>query len=479
MVMMDRRTSWVAAAAVLGGGATAIEARQGPDASYGDAVARIIDAATTQGRSWAMLQHLTDRIGPRLSGSAGAAEAVRWTAERLRADGLDARLEPVLVPHWVRGEETAELTGALPRRLVVTALGGSVPTPAEGVTAEVVVADGLEGLRALDPARVKGRIVLFNRAMSAGSAFQGYGRTVDQRTRGASEAARRGAVASIVRSVGTLDARLVHTGAVTYEEGAPRIPAAAITAEDAGLVARLYEAGAAPTIRLRLGCRTLPDAPSHNVVADLRGRERPDEIVLIGAHLDSWDLGTGAHDDGAGVVMVMDALRILKALGLIPRRTIRGVLFMNEENGLRGAKAYASDHAAELARHVAAIESDSGGFSPRGFNANVGAEGLEMLRALSASLAPVGATKISAGGGGADISQMRPARVPLMGLDVERARYFDWHHSPADTLDKVDPGDLARCAAAMAAMAYLLAEMPSTLPRPAPSPSPSPSPTPR
>ena len=334
-------------------------------------------------------------------------------------------------------------------------------------------------LRALDAERVKGRIVLFNRAMVAGSEIQGYGKTADQRTRGASEAARRGAVASIVRSVGTLDARLVHTGAVTYEKDAPRIPAAAITAEDADLIARLSEAGTAPAVRLRLGCRTLPDARSHNVVADLRGRERPDEVVLIGAHLDSWDLGTGAHDDGAGVVMVMDALRVLKTLGLVPRRTIRGVLFMNEENGLRGGKAYAADHAAELPRHVAAMEADSGGFPPLGFNANVDAGGLEALRAVAAALAPVGATRIRAGGGGADISEMKPARVPLIGLDVESARYFDWHHTPADTLDKVEPAALARGTAAMAAMAYLLAEMPETLPRPVPSPSPSPSPAAR
>ena len=469
-----RRAAALTGAAVLVAGGAA--ARQ---AAPADAVARIVEAATTRGQSFAILQHLTDRIGPRLTGSAGAAEAVRWTAERLRADGLDTRLEPVLVPHWVRGEETAELTGALPRSLAVTALGGSVPTPPEGVTAQVVVVDGLEGLRALDDARVKGRIVLFNRAMGS-EGFQGYRRAAEQRSRGASEAARRGAVAAIVRSVGTLSARLVHTGAVGYVEGLPRIPAAAVAAEDADLIARLAaDGGAPPVVRLRLGCRSLPDTPSHNVVADLRGRERPDEVVLIGAHLDSWDLATGAHDDGAGVVMVMDALRILKTLGLVPRRTVRGVLFMNEENGLRGGRAYAADHAGELARHVAAIEADSGGFSPEGFSANVDEAGLEMLRGVAAALAPVGATRITAGGGGADIGPMRPARVPLMSLMVAADRYFHWHHTPADTLDKVDPGELARATAAMAAMAYLLAEMPETLPRPVPSPSPSPSAPPR
>ena len=440
---------------------------------HAPAVARILDEATTRGKSWEILQHLTDRIGPRLSGSEGALAAVRWTAERMRADGLDPRLEPVMVPHWVRGEESAEIVAPVRQKLLVTALGGSVGTPEAGVAAEVVVAPSLEAFAAMDAAAVRGRIVLFNRAIKAESTTDGYGQVASQRSRGPSEAARKGAVAALVRSLGTLDARLVHTGALTYAEGAPRIPAAAVTAEDADLLARLASSGVAPTVRLRLGCRTLPDAPSHNVVADVRGRERPEEIVVIGAHLDSWDLGTGAHDDGAGVAMVMDALRILKAMPPA-RRTVRGVLFMNEENGLRGARQYVIDHAAELPRHVAALEADSGGFRPEGFNTNVVPAGMETLRAAAALLAPIGATRIVTGGGGADIGQMRPAAVPLLGLDVEGVRYFDWHHTPADTLDKVDRGDLAKGTAAMAAMAYLLAEMPQTLPRPSPSPSPSP-----
>jgi hypothetical protein len=472
-----RDASVVRPLAVLAGIAVACAVAASPPADHAPAVGRIVDAATRRGRSFEILQHLTDRIGHRLSGSPGAEEAVRWTAERLRADGLDVRLEPVMVPHWVRGEETAEIVAPARQRLTATALGGSVPTPPDGITAEVVVAPSLAAFRSMDPAAIRGRIVLLNRAMTAGSRTDGYGQVVEQRSKGASEAARKGAVASIIRSVGTLDARLVHTGSVTYEKDVPRIPAAAVSAEDADLLARLAAAGTPPTVRLRLGCRTLPDAPSHNVVADLRGRERPDEIVLIGAHLDSWDLGTGAHDDGAGVAIVMEALRVLKTLGLTPRRTVRGVLFMNEENGLRGAKQYAIDHAGELSRHVAALESDSGGFRPEGFNTNVDAAGQEALRALAALLAPVGATRIVPGGGGADIGALRPARVPLLGLDVEGERYFHWHHTPADTLDKVDSGDLARGAAAMAAMAYLLAETPATLPRPIPSPSPSPSPS--
>jgi Iap family predicted aminopeptidase len=350
-----------------------------------------------------------------------------------------------------------------------------VGTPAEGLTAEMVVVPTLQALSALKAEDVRGKIVLFNRKMVAESKTEGYGVVVEQRSKGADAASKLGAVAALIRSVGTLEARLLHTGALDYKAAVPKIPAGALAAEDADLLARLYAAGARPRVRLRLGCRTLPDVLSHNVVADLPGRERPEEIVLIGAHLDSWDLGTGAHDDGTGVAMVMDTLRILKATGLVPRRTVRAVLFMNEENGLRGAKKYAGDHAAELPQHVAAIETDSGGFPVEGFVSNVDERGLETLRGIAALLAPLGPAKITAGGGGADIGSMKHASVPLLGLDVQGAHYFDWHHSPADTLDKVDPAALAGDTAALASMAYVLAEMPATLPRPSPSPAASPS----
>jgi hypothetical protein len=449
------------------------------DPDYAAIVGRIVGYELVEGRAWEVLSHLTDRIGPRLSGSPGAEAAVRWTHERLQADGLQARLEPVKVPHWVRGVEAAEVVDPVAQRLVVTALGGSVATPEDGVTAEVVEALGLEGLQALDDAAVRGRIVLFNRGMAAGDAFEGYGAVSPQRTRGAAAAARRGAVAVLVRSIGTLNARIVHTGAVTYEEGAPPIPAAAVTAEDADLLHRLVAGGRAPRVRLRLGCQLLPESDSFNVVADLPGRTQPDEVVVIGAHLDSWDLGTGALDDGAGVAMVMESLRLLKAQGLVPRRTIRGVLFMNEENGLRGSKAYAAAHAAELERHVAALEADSGGDTPQGFAALVGEGGVPVLETVVRLLEPVGPRRVRpvTRSPGADIGALREARVPLLGMELNAGRYFDWHHTPGDTLDKVDAGNLARATAAMAAMAYVLADMPAALPRPpAPSPSPSPSP---
>ena len=449
-----------------------------PSASgpYAPAAAGIIGAETVEGEAYRLLQHLTDRIGPRLTGSAGAEAAVAWTAARLRSYGLQVRTEKVVVPHWVRGEEEAQIVSPSPQRILVTALGGSDPTPAEGVTAEVVESVGLEGLAALGSSGVRGKIVLFNGPMTV-RGMEGYGPAVVQRTRGAVEAARLGAVAAIVRSVGTLSARLVHAGGMTYDDHVPRIPAAAVAAEDADLVHRLLASGEAVRIRLRLGCRTLPDVDSANVVADLPGRERPEEIVLVSAHLDSWDLGTGAIDDGAGVAMVMETLRLLKTLGLVPRRSVRGVLYMNEENGLRGARAYAEAHAAELSRHVAALESDSGAGRPTGWSATVGAEGLEALKDVLTVLAPLGADTVTAGGGGADIEPLHAASVPLLGLRLDATRYFDWHHSPADTLDKVDPRELAAGAAALAVATYVLAEMPEPLPRPAP-PAPSPSPRP-
>jgi hypothetical protein len=434
--------------------------------AYAGKAGRIVAAATAEGRAYATLQELTDRIGPRLSGSPGAEAAVRWAVERLKADGLEARTEPVTVPHWERGEETAALVAPVSQKLVVTALGGSDATPAAGLTAEVVEAASFEELKALGADKVKGKIVLFNKAMPNAAA---YGTTHQLRTRGASEAARLGAVASLVRSLGTYSMRNPHTGAMDYDEGVPRIPAGALAAEDAELIHRLLAAGDTVRVQLRLGCRTLPDVPSANVVADLRGREKPQEIVLIGAHLDSWDLATGAIDDGAGVAMVMESLRLLKALGLQPRRTIRGVLFMNEENGLRGGRGYAEAHRGELAQHVAALESDSGGARPLGIRSNTGTEGLALLTQIGALLKDIGADSVRAGEGGADISPMRSGSVPQLGLDVDSTHYFDWHHSPADTLDKIDPKELAQDAATMAVYAYVLADMPQTLPRPAAS----------
>ena len=458
----------LAAIVALPAAVAAAETGRAPgDAAAGKRVAERLRAQeeATQG-AYERLAWLCDRIGPRLSGSPGAAAAVGWALETMRKDGLkEVRAEKVMVPHWIRGTAEIALVAPVARPLAGLALGMSVPTPPEGVTGEVLEVDSLEALRNLGD-RASGRIILFNRAMWRDPNGEGYGQVSPLRHAGPSQAARQGAVATLIRSLGTLPGRLPHTGTLSYDEAAPRIPAAAIAQEDADHLHRLLAAGEKVRVRLRLDCRTLPDAESANAVGELRGRERPEEIVVIGAHLDSWDVGCGAHDDGAGVVMVLESLRLLRALDLRPRRTIRGVLFMNEENGVRGGKAYAADHAAELPRHVAAIEADRGAGRPLGWSIGAGAGGADVVRRMAQGLAALGAVEIVENGeGGVDISRLRPAGVPLLGLRSDMTSYFDWHHSEADTLDKIDRAALADNVVAMAAMAWALAEIDPPLPR--------------
>lgn len=432
------------------------------------AARRIADHQLGQGRAYDWLEELCDDVGHRLSGSDQAEEAVRWAARRLRGFGLDdVRLEPVMVPRWVRGEpEVVELIEPRAQRLAALALGGSIATPRTGIEADVMAVETFDELEERKD-EAAGKIVLFNRAMGpdANGGTLGYGDVVPQRVAGAIEAARRGAVASLIRSVGSANFRLPHTGMMRYQDGVPKIPHAAISAEDADLIVRLLARGKAVRIRLQLDCRDEGMVPSANVVADLRGREKPEEIVVIGGHLDSWDVGQGAQDDGTGVVACMEALRVLKELDLRPRRTVRCVLFMNEENGLAGGNAYARDHAGELDRHVAAVEMDGGAFGVRGFGISAGEGGVEGLSWLSPALAPIGAGELRPGGGGADIGPMRAAGVPQIGLRSDSTRYFDYHHTQADTLDKVDRQELDKCAAALAILAFALAETAEPLPR--------------
>jgi hypothetical protein len=436
-----------------------------------DPGARILGAALTRSKAYETLAHLTDRIGPRLSGSAGLEKAVAWTEGEFRGMGLDrVWIEPVKVAHWVRGVETGSITAPAEHPLAITALGMSDPTPPEGVSAAVFEAGSLAEVQNAGDA-VRGKIVLYNKPiLPTFAADGGYGSVAPMRGKGASLAARQGAVGMLIRSLGTASYRLPHTGAMTYDEGVPRIPAAAISAEDADLIHRLLAAGDEVRVRFTLGCKTLPDADSANVLAELRGSKLPEEIVLIGAHLDSWDLGTGAIDDGAGVAIVMDTMRLLKELGLRPRRTIRAVLFTNEENGLAGGKAYAEIHRDEIPRHVAAVESDSGGASPVGFGVTAGAGGVEIVRDIASRLTAIGAQDVTPDGGGADISKLREALVPVLLLRQDPVHYFDYHHSAADTLDKVNAVDLARNVAALAVLAHALADRPDTLPRPDPAP---------
>jgi carboxypeptidase Q len=463
----------LAAGLMLGGGAaTAAGAGRPLDAAaLEDIASRLRTEERSSQGAYEKLAWLCDRIGPRLSGSPQAAAAVGWGAATLRRDGLkEVRQEQVLVPHWIRGAGEVALVTPVSRPIAALALGMSVATPPEGLTGEVVEVDSMEALKARGD-QVRGRIVLFNKAIWRDRDGEGYGTISPLRHAGPSQAARQGAIATLIRSLGTLEARLPHTGTLSYDEDAPRIPAAAIAAEDAEHIHRLIAAGETVRVRMRLDCRTLADAVSANVTGELRGRERPDEIVVLGAHLDSWDVGCGAHDDGAGVVIVLESLRLLKALDLRPRRTVRAVLYMNEENGTRGGQGYAADHSGELARHVAAIEADRGAGPPLGFSVGGGPGAADVVRGLAAGLTALGATEVTDGGdGGVDISRMRKAGVPLLGLRSDMSRYFDWHHSEADTLDKIDREALADNVAAMAAMAYALAEIDPPLPRLPPQP---------
>jgi carboxypeptidase Q len=439
-------------------------------ARYREPVEKIVATATADRDAYRKLAYLTDRIGHRLSGSAALDRAIAWAAQAMKEDGHDVRTEKVMVPHWVRGAESGQLTAPVVRPLHILGLGGTVATPRAGVTARVVVVRSWDELEA-KAEQVKGAIVLYDVAMPAWSEEKGsgYGQTVEYRGAGASRAAKLGAVAVLVRSVTAHSLSTPHTGALRYEDGVPKIPAFAVTVEDAGLLARLADEGPV-TIRLRGEGKMLPDVASANVIGELRGRERPDEIVVIGAHIDSWDVGQGAHDDGAGVVVMMQALTTIRKLGLTPRRTIRVVLFTNEENGLRGGNAYAKDHAAELPNTVLAMEADSGGYAPRGFGVRARPEVRDRVKArvtdIAALLAPIKASRVAFGHGGADIGPMAPAGVPLAGLDTDGRTYFDIHHTEADTLDKVDPAALAANVAAVATLAYVVADMPERLDSP-------------
>ncbi|NUO52881.1 MAG: M20/M25/M40 family metallo-hydrolase [Polyangiaceae bacterium] len=436
--------------------------------AYGADVKRIIEAARKKPAAYEKLRELTDGVGHRLSGSKSLELAVDWAKKRLEADGhQNVRAEKVMVPHWERGQESASIESPVKRPLAILGLGGTVGTKQGGITGEVLVVRSYEELERAG-AKVKDKIVLFDVQMRAHDEEKGsgYGDAVTFRASGPSRAAKLGAKAVLVRSLATASLSTPHTGATRFDDGVVKIPAAAIATEDAALLARLAEKGAV-SVRLSLGAKQHKDAASANVVAELVGKEKPDEIVLIGAHLDSWDIGQGAHDDGAGCVIMMQALTTLRTLGLVPRRTIRVVLFTNEENGLAGAKAYAADHAAEVSKHVLGIEADSGGFAPWGFNVEVPKEhegrATERVKAIADLLGPAFTLKVAAHGSGADLIPLVKAGVPGVGYVTQGAKYFDYHHSAADTLDKVDANELADGVAVVAAFAYVVADMPETI----------------
>jgi carboxypeptidase Q len=426
-------------------------------APYRDATSRLLGEAVASDAAWQRLAYLGDTFGHRLSGSPNLEAAIRWAVEEMKRDGLEnVHTEPVKVPHWVRGRESLEITGAIPQPLVMLGLGNSIGTPPAGIEAELVVVHSFEELEAARD-RVKGRIVLFN------VPFTTYGDTVRYRAAGPSRAAMLGAVAMLVRAVGPPGLRTPHTGGLIYVDGQPKIPAAAVSHEDAARLQRMVNRGTTVRLKLMMEARFLPDADSANVVGEIRGRELPDEVVVIGGHIDSWDVGTGSTDDGAGCIATWEALRLMKKLNLRPRRTVRVVLWTNEENGGRGGDAYRDRHLAELANHVMMLESDSGVFRPTGF----GFSGTEAARArvrdIASLLAGIQAATIGPSGGGADIGpSVQQAGIPALSLEGE-GDYFLIHHTHADTVDKIDPLDLARSSAAIAVMTYVIAEMPERL----------------
>jgi hypothetical protein len=437
---------------------------------------RLQQAALNSDYAYRQVAHLANNIGPRLSGSAQARKAVEYVSSELKAIGCEVQLEKVTVPHWVRGEETAALVQFpgqaenTTQKIVLCALGGSVATPVDGITAEVVAVRNLDELKAMPRDKVVGKIVLFTYPFDKQMAAEGrggaaYEQAVLYRGGGPAAAARLGASACLIRSVGGADYRIPHTGQTKYADDAPKIPGGAITAEDADTIVDLVRQGPVK-MKLVLTPQTLPDVESYNVIGDIKGSEHPEQVVIVSGHLDSWDLGTGAIDDGAGVAVSMEAANLIQKLHLKPKRTVRVIAWMNEENGLMGSKTYARDHEKDFGNHFAVMETDGGAGHPLGLN-------IKGKREVKTMLTPVAAILQESGAGmltmvehcGADIEPMEDAGVPAFSPIQDSRFYFNYHHTAADTLDKIVPKELAENSAVVAVTAYALANMEQPLPR--------------
>src|SRR5881398_883480 len=437
---------------------------------------RLQQAALNSDYAYKQVTHLSNNIGPRLTGSAQAGKAVEYVASELKAIGCEAKLERVMVPHWVRGEETAALVQFpgqaqnTTQKIVLCALGPSVATPPDGIEADVIAVRNFDELKSLPRDKVAGKIVLFNYPFDKQMAGEGrggeaYGEAVVYRGDGPSAAARQGAVACLIRSVGGADYRLPHTGQTKYADDTPKIPAGAVTAEDADLIVDLVKQGPVK-MKLVLTPQTLPDVESANVIGDIKGSEHPEQVVIVSGHLDSWDLGTGAIDDGAGVAVSMEAANLIQKLHLKPKRTIRVIAWMNEENGSAGSKQYAKDHGKQIPHHFAAMETDNGAGHPIGVNIKANPE-------VKKTFAPVAAILQESGAGildlvehcGADIEPLEKAGVPAFSPIQDNRFYFNYHHTAADTLDKIVPKELEENSAVVAVVAYALANMEQPLPR--------------
>ncbi|AHM62099.1 putative aminopeptidase [Flammeovirgaceae bacterium 311] len=426
-------------------------------------IRQVYDSALVNGHSYELLRQLTKNIGHRLSGSANADKAVKWGQQVMQELQFDTVwLQEVSVPHWERGKsEKVMLLGSGKEKatnLHALALGGSPGTGSKGVTAQLVMVNNFEELEQLGRKGVEGKIVFYNFAMNPLhiKTGQAYGEASAYRVNGPSRAAKLGAVGALVRSVTTAMDHVPHTGTTRFEEGVQPIPALAISTLDAEMLAKNLKNGKTQKIYIETHSRSLPDALSYNVIGEIKGSEFPNKIITIGGHLDSWDVGEGAHDDGTGVVQSIEALRILRSLEYLPRHTIRAVLFMNEENGLRGGRKYAEEAVRKKEEHIAAIESDNGGFTPIGFTIDAGEEAVATIAAFAPLFENYQVNEFKAGGSGADIGPLKPQGTILIGYRPDTQRYFDIHHTAEDTFEKVNKRELELGAAAMTSLLYLL-----------------------
>jgi len=442
---------------------------------YGATANQIIDAALRDDAGYARLVTLCDRIGNRLSGSESLLRAIKWSADEMKKAGLtNVVTPPVMVPHWVRGKESGSIISPIERPLHFLGLGMSVNTAPAGITADVVVVSDFAELMGLGT-KVAGKIVVFN------APYEGYGRTVMYRVAGASRAAKQGAVGVLVRSITPLALQIPHTGTLQYSTDDPKIPAAAISIEDALLLKRLQDSGTTPRVHMEMQAHMEPDQQAANVIGEIVGSEHPEEVVVMGGHIDSWDVGQGAQDDGSGIMATLEAAALIHKLGLKPKRTIRVVFWVNEENGGKGGEAYAQWVGEKAKNHVAAIEMDEGAERPLGFGYGTffghgpmtgGSDhkgnpeqehSFKLCQEIAQLLAPIQATQVNQGGGGADIAPIVAQGVASLSPTTTAEHYFDWHHTQADTVDKVDPREFKKNTAMLAVLAYILADMPEKL----------------
>jgi carboxypeptidase Q len=426
---------------------------------YVETSLKIISKSLTDSTAYNRLGYMCDTFGPRLSGSKNLENAIKWILKEMNNDGFEnVRGEKVAVPTWIRGKESATLLSPFKKELSMLGLGGSIATPRGGLKAEVIVVNNWDELESRSN-EVPGKIVLFN------APFTSYGETVAYRYSGASAAAKHGAVASLIRSIGPWSMNTPHTGVMAYKDDVQKIPHAALTMEDAMMLSRIHDRGDKIIVKLDMNARMVADRWSHNVLGEIKGSIYPDEVVVVGGHIDSWDVGQGAQDDGGGCIASWEAVRLIQELGLKPKRTIRCVLWTNEENGGQGNKGYRDMHMDEMDKHVLAIESDGGVFSPKGFGFSGNDSARKIVEEIHALMKPIGANTISEGGRAADVAPLNDEGVPVMSLKVDGSKYFWYHHTNADTFDKVDFNEFNRCVAAIAIMAYVVADLDEPLPR--------------